>query len=311
MKNLTTLIAVMIFCTTLYSQQIENASFENWEDIGIGTDEPVNWSSIKTSDNIVLNPLAPIVWGISDDAHTGNHSLKLFNVYNSLIQKAATGTITNGRAHAELITENAYVFTDSTDPQWNSTINSRPDSLVGWFKCKPTSGDFGTVKFMLHNNEGKLPGTEEQAVAMAYFELPGVEISQWTRFSVPFEYNSSEMPKYYLSVITSGNGTEALANSEALFDDFKFIYNGSSINELSASKIIITTNNNTLSATVNSNKSNAYNFKLTSVTGKVNIKGQLFSGQNSTFDISNLPPGIYIATIFNNKSVFSKKLVIR
>ena len=62
-KILIGLISIAISISAYSQQQPENASFENWETIsGLTTQEPVDWSSIKTSDNSTLNPLAPYVW---------------------------------------------------------------------------------------------------------------------------------------------------------------------------------------------------------------------------------------------------------
>ena len=89
-----------------YSQsQFENPGFEEWEDLDLPQPEPVNWSSIKTSraNPPYLNNSAPLVWWQSEDAHSGNYSVMLKNIYVSLIDKVATGTITNGRVNTELL----------------------------------------------------------------------------------------------------------------------------------------------------------------------------------------------------------------
>ena len=162
----TTLIVVnSLFC----QQQIQNPGFEEWEDAGTVVDEPTNWSSIKTSDDIFYNNLAPVVWEQSNDAHSGAYSLGLFNVGSLVI---ATGMITNGRVHTQLPADSSYVFTDLYDERWHSTLTERPDSVAGWFKCNPSGSDFGTVKFLLHTGYAQLPGDETNHIAMAYYELP-------------------------------------------------------------------------------------------------------------------------------------------
>ena len=112
-------ISASLFINLNAQTQPQNPSFEDWEDVGLSVDEPVNWSSIKTSDKTVTNPLAPVVWDISTEAHTGSFSLKLYNV-ETLGSIVASGTIANGRIHAEFDPEAAYTFTDISDSRWNT-----------------------------------------------------------------------------------------------------------------------------------------------------------------------------------------------
>ena len=50
MKKNLLFIIILVSSISLQGQQMQNASFEDWEDAGTVIDEPVNWSSIKTSD---------------------------------------------------------------------------------------------------------------------------------------------------------------------------------------------------------------------------------------------------------------------
>jgi len=87
------LIGILFFAVafSLVAQQLSNPGFEAWEDAGTVADEPVKWSSIKTSDaGDFINNFAPVVWGQSADAHSGSYSLELTNVMSIVL---ATGTI--------------------------------------------------------------------------------------------------------------------------------------------------------------------------------------------------------------------------
>ena len=63
-KQLLSICFCLIFIPTsiIAQSQFENAGFEEWESI-TDTDvpEPVNWSSLKTSDNQLASQAAPIV----------------------------------------------------------------------------------------------------------------------------------------------------------------------------------------------------------------------------------------------------------
>jgi hypothetical protein len=223
MKKLTlNVLAVFIAFAGFTQVQPENAGFETWEDVGLDSDEPVEWSSIKTSDNSFLNGLAPYVWDQSTDAHSGNYSIKLFNA--PILTTVAAGTVTNGQVHADFNPDNAYVFTNADDPDWNTPYTLKPDSIAVWAKYFPQGGDVAQLKAVLHTGYAKIPDVAQSNwLALAQIDISG-ETSVWTRFSAPFNYFSSIEPEYILFVINSG-GTSATANSTAYIDDVELIYN--------------------------------------------------------------------------------------
>ncbi len=135
-KRLLFFVSIIIPFITINAQtQFDNASFEEWEEIGFGPDiiEPVEWSSIKSSDDAQINTQTPHVWDRSEfgNAHTGDYSLYLHTVRVFGIN--ATGTLANGRYHAEFNINNAYTFTDTINSQWHTRITARPDifSITG------------------------------------------------------------------------------------------------------------------------------------------------------------------------------------
>jgi hypothetical protein len=231
---------VLILGFQLFSQQVQNPGFETWENAGTDIDEPVDWSSIKTSDNSVINPLAPIVWGQSTDAHTGTYSLELFNVL-SMGTFVVTGTITNGRVHAEFDPSAGYIFTDPNDEQWHTVLTERPDSVVVWAKYTPQGNDTAQVKVLLHINDGTLPPSpENQANWIAYSQINITgTVDTWTRFSMPFNYFSEENPQYMLIVATAGSGFSPQEGSIVLLDDFELIYNSTGIQEKPNDEMLI------------------------------------------------------------------------
>jgi hypothetical protein len=220
---------IFVFLINLsYAQQIENPGFETWEGSG-ATLEPVNWSSLKTSDNSTLAGQAPVVL-TQDTGRDGGFSVKLEN--KSVFGIVANGILTNGRVHADLNPANGYVFTDASDARWNTPLTSRPDSIVGWYKYQPASSngnlDKGKVEVLLHKTgDGRMPETTSTAantIAKARFDMVQ-PAATWVRFSVPFNYVSQDNPEYILIILTSGDSTSAINGSIAWFDDLQLIYN--------------------------------------------------------------------------------------
>lgn len=319
MKKLVLIFTVVLFgIFSLHAQTadtIENPGFEKWEvPFGLPTDhpEPVNWSGIKTSDNANVNPLAPVNWARSDTAHSGNYSLKLFNV--SALGLVATGTMTNGRVHAEVSATASYIYTDTTNSLWNTPFTGRPDSLVGWFMCNPVSGDHGNVLAILHTGYARSPALSNDTstwVAKVSFDLPDTKVETWTRFSVPFSYYSDRTPQYILIILTSGNGTKAIAGSSAKFDDLKVIYNNATgIRNYQKGSLSVFVYNKKLQLRLANTPRGIYKVRILNILGRVQYATTLQSGENKTIDIS-LPSGIYLIQAQYGDNILVKKILIR
>ncbi|HRD53536.1 MAG TPA: hypothetical protein PKY96_12890 [Flavobacteriales bacterium] len=227
MKQLAASFALSVITTAALAQpQILNSGFENWQNVGTGTEEPEEWSSIKTSDGgTIINNFAPQVCWRSDDAHTGAYSVNVRTV-NSPIG-AANGIVTCGRVHAEFDPANGRVFTDPNDPQWHQVMTDRPDSLVGWYKTTVQTGDHPRVDAIVHTGAASMPenGTLSNWVGRARFDAPSITLGEWTRFAVPFNYLSGAAPEHLLMVMSSGDSLLSQVGTQTWYDDIALIYN--------------------------------------------------------------------------------------
>ncbi|MCD6202018.1 MAG: PCMD domain-containing protein [Bacteroidales bacterium] len=294
---------------------VENGGFENWE-IPAGLDstlmEPVNWSSLKTSDNPSLSNVAPVVWRLSPDAHSGNYSVYLTNI--SIFGVVATGTITNGRVHADMNPDNGYVFTDTTDTRWNSRIDSRPDSLVGWYKYNSTGNDKGVVDVDLHVGYYQKPGSDDDStrlVGKAMFKTPPETVTEWTRFAVPFEYFDDRKPEYYLFILNSGDGKAAVAGSEIWLDDISFVYNDVPALKKSIRQEIffVYASFGNIHIRMDSNITAGYQVVVTDILGRKIFRKKIAAGEEVTLNPGQ--KGIFIVRGSNGKETFSRKVMVR
>ncbi|MEC8616583.1 MAG: PCMD domain-containing protein [Bacteroidota bacterium] len=228
MKNLHMIFALLIFNGTL-AQQLENSGFEQWENVGTGEEEPLSWSSTKTSDNSSLNALAPQVISRTTDAHTGSYAAKLINKNVPFVNVVANGIVTNGIIHTTTNPQDSYVYTDVNSSNHSQPFTSYPDSIVGWYKYTPQGNDLGNIQVLLHASYGQLPiDASTSVIALADFDFSAN--SNWTRFSTPFVYYPTiNMPAYILCNISAGDSTLAVANSELKIDDLELIYNSTLI----------------------------------------------------------------------------------
>jgi hypothetical protein len=313
MKNIILNVIVILFIlpVTIYAQQLENAGFENWENAGTVKDEPVDWSTIKTCDDPGIASVAPVTFDRSDDAHTGNYSLKLYNL--AVFGIIATGAITNGRFHAEFNLDESYSYTQADDPKWHTPFTWRPDSLAGWFKFFPREDDRAQFKVILHVDECKLPenGTFPNWVGMAvYVTEPGVTYDTWTRFSVPFDYYQDILPEYELTVLNSGDSITAIDSSYLIVDDLSLIYPASGISERRMAEPFLTVYDNFLILDLKDETE-----YLEQWFYLVDVSGQTVLSLRLDGDLISLPDriseGVYVAVLKGKSRQYSQKISLR
>jgi hypothetical protein len=315
MKQIVTLVlSLFLFGGLLYAQdQLENQGFEEWEDLLISdtdtTREPVQWSSLKDSDNPQLSAFAPVVCKRSTDAHSGKYSVELFNVQSLVV---ANGVATNGRIHPDIVAANAYTYTDPEDSNWHTAFTSRPDSIVGWYKYTYPSSDTLQVKVCLHKGFGKQPDPDslENWIGVGEFLSSLNTDDEWIRFSAPFRYMSDEVPEYALVVLNSGGKVAPVAGSRALFDDLEMIYNSSSVEPLAREKgpFIAVTGSQTL--WLQNMALNLYRqLDVYDISGK-RVWSEALNSNRIDLGNTGLNKGIYIVNVKGPDRFYNQKIIL-
>ena len=304
MKSLHIIFALLIINGTL-SQQLENSGFEQWENVGTGEEEPLSWSSTKTSDNSSLNGLAPQVISRSTDAHTGTYAAKLVNKNVPFVNIVANGILTNGIVHTTTNPQDSYVYTDVNSSDHSQPFTSFPDSIVGWYKYAPQGNDVGNIQVLLHGSYGQLPvDASTSIIALAEFDFSAN--SNWTRFSTPFIYYPTiNNPAYILCNISAGDSTQAVANSELKIDDLELIYNTTKIPDESTNSINVTYLNDHLQF---SNIVNEINYAIYNLQGQLMNIGKI-DRYNRNVSIT-LEIGIYFISIQSKDHHQSIKILV-
>ncbi len=304
MKYLHIIFALLIINRT-EAQQLENSGFEQWENVGTGEEEPLSWSSTKTSDNSSLNGLAPQVISRTTDAHTGTYAAKLINKNVPFVNIVANGIVTNGIIHTTTNPQDSYVYTDVNSSDHSQPFTSYPDSIVGWYKYVPQGNDVGNIQVLLHSSYGQLPiDASTSVIALAEFDFSSN--SNWTRFSTPFNYYPTiHNPAYILCNISAGDSTQAVANSELKIDDLELIYNTTTISSKERNLLHVTYVNDLLQF---SNVVKEINYAIFNVQGQIMDIGKI-DGYNRNVSIS-LASGIYFITTQNKDHHQSIKLIV-
>jgi hypothetical protein len=306
MNKLLTSAVFFLFSITGFSQtQIENPGFELvWEDVSGAEDEPLEWSSLKSAD--ALTAFAPVVaFQESSGPHSGSYCIRL-KVVNTL-GVSANGLLTNGRVHADTDPEQGYVYTDAGSSPWNYAFTDRPDSLVFWVKHSPVGGDKSKVEILLHDDsgDGELPhdGSTANWVGKARANITGA-LSAWTRISVPFVYYNTNTPDYLLAVISAGDSTMAVEDTEMWIDDLQLIYNPASISVESTEQTRIFNNGNEIVLSLEQSGDNT-TFSLYGLDGKLVYRAGVV--ENTTFHRPDLH-GIYVYQVLTGDEVITGKI---
>ena len=304
MKYLHMIFALLMINGTT-AQQLENSGFEQWENVGTGEEEPLSWSSTKTSDNSSLNALAPQVISRTTDAHTGTYAAKLINKNVPFVNIVANGIVTNGIIHTTTNPQDSYVYTDVNSSDHSQPFTSYPDSIVGWYKYVPQGNDVGNIQVLLHSSYGQLPiDASTSVIALAEFDFSSN--SNWTRFSTPFNYYPTiNNPAYILCNISAGDSTQAVANSELKIDDLELIYNTTTISNEETNSLHVTYVNDHLQF---SNVVKEINYAIYNVQGQLMNFGKL-DRYNRNVSIS-LEPGIYFISTQNKDHHQSIKVLV-
>lgn len=218
----------------IFAQQIGNAGFENWDNLGTSSEEPTNWSSFKTATGSFAAFASQQVEQ-STAVRSGANGTYCARIWSkSTLGIMANGVLTTGRMNmgsSNLSSPDNYNYSLLTDPGFSEALTEAPDSIVFWAKYTAGANEKAGMHAIIHDQftvqDPVNLASQPYVVAEAdlHFSPTG---NNWQRFSVPFTYtvNSGLAPKFILLTFTTnympGGGN---ANDEVLIDDVELIYN--------------------------------------------------------------------------------------
>ncbi|HRG01010.1 MAG TPA: T9SS type A sorting domain-containing protein [Bacteroidia bacterium] len=321
-KTFTTLLSLSISLISFSQTQITNGGFENWDNVGTATEEPVDFNSNKTGSTTAQlgGNGSQTCFRDASIKHGGSYSLRLENKSVNII---ITTIIVNGSASTGVVnapsTNKADGYLGTTNYGNASDVRrlaftGRPDSIVGWYQyTSGGTGEVGKITAILHNNhyyDPETPSTNHpdptaDKIARATFLTPTGSNATWTRFSAPFVYTASGNPSYIMINMTpSNNQLTTFAGSKIWFDDISFIYNSvTSVKDLDSEKTSkVYVYDEKLYVDFGTKAAEQSTIELFDVTGRIILSQKLDNTSTHTIDISNLNTGIYIYKVSGNKS---------
>lgn len=203
--------------------QVPNAGFEDWEEIGGGNQEPVNWSSFCTATGSMVGMAGKNQINPSDDCHSGARAAHIWS--RSIVGVVAQGNLTSGCINAGSMTASDasgnYNYTRVEQPGQAMKFTGRPDAIRVWVKSK-TAGSF-KIAAILHS-EGFYQDPFVQRDGMATLigqaeSAPANNREVWTEYVVPFTYHNTDHPAYALISFATSNTPGGGASGDLLWVD--------------------------------------------------------------------------------------------
>lgn len=329
-KIFTFILSTSITLISFAQTQIANGGFEDWENVGTATEEPVDFNSNKTGSTTAQlgGNASQTCFRDASIKHGGLYSMRL---ENKSVNVVITTVIVNGSATTGVVnapsTNKADGYLGTTKYQTASDIRrlsftGRPDSIVGYYQyTSGGTGEVGKITAILHNNhyyDPETPTTNHpdptaDKVARATFLTPTGSNSTWTRFSAPFVYTSTVSPTYIMINMTpSNNQLTTFAGSKIWFDDISFIYNPStSVKEIDLTKNVkVYYYDKNIYVDFSVKDSDQSTIEIYNATGQLVYSQKVENNTLNAIDVSLLKSGIYMYKLSGkNQSKFGKLFI--
>lgn len=236
------LLSLSLLTLTLQASaqtQIQNSNFEQWENLGQNSVEPLNWNSFMNADigSFFGSGLVP---GKQVDrsplkrpGSTGTYSAKIWA--RSILGIPANGNITIGKINvgsASASDASNHNKTVLGDASFSEAFTDTPDSLVVWVRYKPNNINAGfeaRVSCAIHTNTAfrdpndLTNNTMSKAIAQKNIPYSG---GGWQRISIPFVNVNASLTSAYIITTFTTNKTPGVGDvGDSLFvDDMELIY---------------------------------------------------------------------------------------
>jgi hypothetical protein len=296
-RNTLFIFLIILFSTACaYSQDIPNASFENW-----ANGEPVDWHTTNQS-------LFTTVIKDATNPQNGVYSAQL---------KVVTVTIPFiGTYSMPGILSTANMEADIIKLQFNIwggyPFTGMPNRLAGYLRYQPVNNDTCYFGWALSKWQNGARDTIGYGVTHR-----GGTISDWTYFEVPIEYNIWEAPDTMNILFLNTNLADGQThtNTKMWVDNLSFIYGPVGIEGITfPNDLRIYANGETRRLILESSFDKPENLDiwLYSVNGALMLEDRKIMSQSTeTISIASLKPGIYIIKVTNgNRLIESRKISI-
>lgn len=325
MKKYFLAISTIVFalCSNAQYEVFPNGGFENWPALD-PFELPSSWYGMS------LSPQNSMIFWYSNDAHSGNYSVKLDGevVVDSGDTLLAFNNMTLAETDVSFYDYNEFLPANhikNVYPGFGVDFTSRPDSLVGWFKYFNPDALIGQEFEILVLLSKWNPSTNSTDVISEIKFYHGPTNDNFNRFSIPFNYLNTFSPDTLRAYVcglqsryldehiptwsTIPNGIGTVVPITLYLDDIQFVYN--EIAAISEKENLIEVYPNPVNSKLNINLPcfEKFNYELVDMNGKIMKCGELF---NQHIEVSELVNGVYFLKVKNDlKSYDPIRLIIQ
>lgn len=306
--------------------QINNSGFEDWENLGSATEEPVEWNSFKTASGTISYlasqqiKRSPVI----RPGSSGSYSCLIWS--KSIIGIIANGNVTTGQINMGSSTAtdpSNYNITHTANTAFSEALSgSHPDSLVFWAKFVPsnTSGtDSARVSGIIHSTydlrDPLDAASQPYVVGDAIRNFPSTN-NAWKRFSIPFNYSGPASSEDYILLTFTTNKTpgEGSGGDSLYIDDIALIYNGVGISDVeNTEKLFAFSDANNININLSLDKTSISEIAVYNVYGQMVYRTEVVA-QNIQHQINVNPfaKGVYIVAVTTEDNRrFSQKISLK
>jgi len=276
--------------------QIPNAGFENWTSAG-SYEVPDQWGNM----NAVTSATSVYTTIKGSPGASGNHYIKLTT-------KDVGGVITPG------MIVSGQLNTETWQALSGFPFNQRVENLVGKYQFMGYNDDVATIAAWL--TRWNPLNHRRDTIANLWKTTTGM-IHVWTGFSIPFSYQSTEVPDTAI-VFISSSGHSPKKNSFIWLDDLGFDGMATGISAVETQgdiRVYPSPASNRIYLEFNSTRDYAARLKISDIAGNViYVTGvDVVAGANLIGeDLRKFNPsaGVYLVQLVTPFGLLSKKIVI-
>ncbi len=285
------LLAIAFLSTLgLNAQNIPNSGLESWT-FPFPFEDPTDWATL----NVISYLGGPISTTKSSDAHSGSFSAKSESFEADISGSGTMDTLAG------------IMFIGSIDFASQSSIqgmafNYKPDSLIVWTKSNLLSGDSSAIQVSLTKwNAATM--TQDQIAQGFYLEEQSS--SSFKRVSIPLMYNSTEAPDTMAIFVLSG--ISSIHPGSAIWvDDFSFVYNSASVEEIGGLSCSFFPNPADNALTISAEKDE--NIEVFTAAGVKVDAFVLFQNETKQLNTAAYPSGFYF---LKNEAGLTQKFTVK
>ncbi|MCX6296833.1 MAG: T9SS type A sorting domain-containing protein [Bacteroidetes bacterium] len=295
-KIFTLIVSTFITSAGLFAQATPNAGFEAWTHNSFPSyDTPNSWDNLNPSTG-TLGVYTCIKATAAADIHSGAAAIKL--ITKSVFGQTANGIATTGT-----------INTTSQTIGGGIAYTLRPDSIVGFYKYTPVTGDNGFAEIQLLG-----AGGDTDTIGYARFTTPTTTVGSYTRFAKAIVYrNANPIAKSIFILSSSKDAVTHFVGSTAFFDDVNLVF-APATGIVTQPKFDLTVGPNPSidRIIIKNNLTPKAIFVLYDVTGRKVAEKQIEAG-TTLIDVNDFPMGLYIYSVSdeNNNVIKTDKLIIQ